>query len=295
MNAFIASSLLQLSLAILLLILLVQARQQRRSVNRRLGKRTALDKERLLHEFGQSRLGRKGLSFDIETLRLLEQLGWRKNSQKALFVAIQFGLPIALVAFVQLTSLLSQGADGASWLTLLFVFGIGYLIPKRMLAGSVKRRRQKLAEEVETALPLLRILFEVGMVVEQAIRMLAVEGKHVLPELATEFHLLLQRVDAGLDLQGELHRTAQLVDVDEVSDCFTVLEQLSRQGSGAMSSLHDMKELLTERRITSLQEKISKMSAKMSIVMVGLLFPALLIVLAGPGFLAIIRAFGEMG
>ncbi|WP_375057297.1 type II secretion system F family protein [Zobellella sp. DQSA1] len=295
MNGFIISSLLQLGLAVLLLVLLYQNRRQRRLVSQRLGKAAGVDKERLLHEFGRSRLGKTGLSLDMETLQLLDQLGWRRSSKKALFIAIQLGLPVVLVLLAQLVSLLFSGPGGVSWPTMLFLIGIGYLVPKRVLVGAVQRRRQKLAAEVEAALPLLRVLFEVGMVVEQALRVLALEGRHILPELSGELRLLLQRVDAGLDLQGELRRTAELLDVDEVSDCFVVFEQLSRQGSGAMASLQTMKELLTERRMTALQEKISKMSAKMSIVMVGFLFPALLIVLAGPGFIAIIRAFGEMG
>src|SRR5699024_4355265 len=98
---------------------------------------------------------------------------------------------------------------------------------------------------------------------------------------------MLQRIDAGLDLRGELQRTAELMQVEELSDCFMVLEQLAQQGSGAMSSLLSMKKRLDERRLVQLQEAISKMSAKMSIVMVAFLFPALLIVLAGPGFIAI--------
>jgi tight adherence protein C len=54
-----------------------------------------------------------------------------------------------------------------------------------------------------------------------------------------------------------------------------------------------LKQLLDDRRLTRLQEYISKMSAKMSVVMMLFLFPALLIVLAGPGFTAITRAFAN--
>ena len=44
-----------------------------------------------------------------------------------------------------------------------------------------------------------------------------------------------------------------------------------------------LKQLIDDRRLTRLQEYISKLSAKMSVVMMVFLFPALLIVLAGPG------------
>jgi tight adherence protein C len=72
-----------------------------------------------------------------------------------------------------------------------------------------------------------------------------------------------------------------------------ILQQLIQQGGGAMKSLLALKQLLDDRRLTRLQEYISKMSAKMSVVMMLFLFPALLIVLAGPGFTAITRAFAN--
>ena len=59
-----------------------------------------------------------------------------------------------------------------------------------------------------------------------------------------------------------------------------------------MKSLQALKQLLDDRRLTRMQEYISKMSAKMSVVMMVFLFPALLIVLAGPGFIAISKAMG---
>jgi tight adherence protein C len=60
-----------------------------------------------------------------------------------------------------------------------------------------------------------------------------------------------------------------------------------------MKSLLALKLLLDDRRLTRLQEYISKMSAKMSVVMMLFLFPALLIVLAGPGLTALTRAFAS--
>lgn len=84
-----------------------------------------------------------------------------------------------------------------------------------------------------------------------------------------------------------------MLAVDEFSDTCVILEQLIHQGGGAMKSLLALKQLLDDRRLTRLQEYISKMSAKMSVVMMLFLFPALLIVLAGPGFTAITRAFAS--
>jgi tight adherence protein C len=84
-----------------------------------------------------------------------------------------------------------------------------------------------------------------------------------------------------------------MLAVDEFTDTCVILQQLIHQGGGAMKSLLALKQLLDDRRLTRLQEYISKMSAKMSVVMMLFLFPALLIVLAGPGFTALARAFAS--
>ena len=104
---------------------------------------------------------------------------------------------------------------------------------------------------------------------------------------------MLVRVDSGLELSQELSKTAALLDVDEFNDACVILQQLIQQGGGAMKSLQALKELLDDRRLTRMEEYISKMSAKMSVVMMVFLFPALMIVLAGPSLMAIARAFGS--
>ena len=131
------------------------------------------------------------------------------------------------------------------------------------------------------------------MAVEQALRVLSVEAQKLLPELTSELRQILSRVDSGLELGQELNKTAVMLAVDEFTDTCVILQQLIHQGGGAMKSLLALKQLLDDRRLTRLQEYISKMSAKMSVVMMLFLFPALLIVLAGPGFTAIARAFAN--
>lgn len=131
------------------------------------------------------------------------------------------------------------------------------------------------------------------MAVEQALRVLSKDAQKLLPALTQELRLVLARVDSGLELGEELNKSARLLAVDEFTDTCVILQQLIHQGGGAMKSLQSLKLLLDDRRLTRLQEYISKMSAKMSVVMMLFLFPALLIVLAGPGVSAIARAFAQ--
>lgn len=292
MNPLLLSALLLLLAGALVMYLGLREYLQERRMMARLGEHRG---GTALQQLGERRWAARLGKSDPETLTLLVQLGWRTNQQRALFFAIQIALPLALTLLVLVWQARLQEPPALPWLAPFFAFGIGYLIPKRVLAAKVRQRQERLAEEVSLMIPMLRMLFDVGMTVEQALRVLASEGRVILPEMARELRQVLARVDAGLELGRELREVALLMQVDDMTDCFAILEQLIYQGGGAMASLLSLKELLDDRRMTTLQERVSKMSAKMSVVMMLFLFPALLIVLAGPGFVAIIQALGDMG
>jgi tight adherence protein C len=288
-------ALLFLGATLLLLSGLLEHRRRVRQVAQRLdGKLTSDNRvNQWLELLGSSRIGQRSVNLDNETQALLNRLGWRSARRRSLFAAFQIGAPVLVLAL----TLLIQGVffphTDNHWMAPVFATGIGYLLPKRLLAAAAQHRQKQLATEISTFIPLLRILFESGMAVEQSLRVLSNEGKQLLPALTHELRLVLARVDSGLELGEELNKATRLLAVDEFTDTCVILEQLIHQGGGAMKSLLTLKQLLDDRRLTRLQEYISKMSAKMSVVMMLFLFPALLIVLAGPGFTALSHAFGS--
>lgn len=289
------SALLFLAALVLIAGQLLGQRRRERLVNQRLqGQLVRGDRlGTLLSQFGSSQLAQRSVSMDNETQILLNRVGWRKANQRSIFAACQIGVPLVLAGVILVgEELIFPGSD-SPWIAPLLGLGVGYLIPKRILASAAKARQQQISREVSTFIPLLRILFESGMAVEQSLRVLSVEAQRLLPALTQELRLILSRVDSGLELSEELGKTAQLLAVDEFTDTCIILQQLIQQGGGAMKSLLALKQLLDDRRLTRLQEFISKMSAKMSVVMMVFLFPALLIVLGGPAFIAISRALSS--
>ncbi|MDD1137408.1 type II secretion system F family protein [Pseudomonas sp. TNT2022 ID233] len=289
------SALLMLGAALLLISGLLDRRRRARQVTRRLEGALLRDNRfgNLLQVLGGSALGQRAVKLDNETQTLLNRLGWRSARQRSLFAACQIGSPLLLLTVAVLLQGVLLPHIERPWIAPMFALGIGYLLPKRLLAMAAARRQKQLATEISTFIPLLRILFEAGMAVEQALRVLSHEGQTLLPVLTQELRLVLARVDSGLELGEELNKATRLLAVDEFTDTCVILQQLLQQGGGAMKSLLALKQLLDDRRLTRLQEYISKMSAKMSVVMMMFLFPALLIVLAGPGFSALARALGS--
>jgi tight adherence protein C len=279
------------------LLLLTVARQRRsdRQIMSRLQGEITRDNRvgSLLRVLGDSRFGQRSVSLDSETQILLNRIGWRRSSQRSLFAACQIGVPLVAVCLVLLVQMLFFNDLKYPFMAPAFALGLGYLAPKRALAAAAARRQKRAVIEISTFIPLLRILFESGMAVEQALRVLSNEGRQLLPVLSSELRVMLVRVDSGLELGDELNKAAALLAVDEFTDTCVILNQLIHQGGGAMKSLLALKQLIDDRRLTRLQEYISKLSAKMSVVMMVFLFPALLIVLAGPGFIAISKALSS--
>ena len=293
--AFLLSALMFAAAGFFLLMTVARQRRNERVVMSRLQGVAARDSRvsTLLRLLGDSRFGQRSVSLDSETQILLNRIGWRRASQRSLFAACQVGTPIVAVCVVLAVQTLFFKDVAYPIMGPMFALGLGYLAPKRILASAASRRQKKAVAEIATFIPLLRILFESGMAVEQALRVLSSEGRRLLPVLSTELRVMLVRIDSGLELGDELNKMAAVLGVDEFSDTCVILNQLIHQGGGAMKSLLALKQLIDDRRLTRLQEYISKLSAKMSVVMMVFLFPALLIVLAGPGFVAIGKALGS--
>ncbi|AZF19414.1 type II secretion system F family protein [Pseudomonas sp. R3-52-08] len=294
--SLLISAVLLLAALALLLANLVKHRRGQRLVAQRL--QGQLGREHrlgaMMRQLGNSPLAQRSVSLDNETQTLLNRIGWRTASQRSMFAAFQIGTPVLLLVVALIAQPLLFPESGSPWLLPLIALGVGYLLPKRILASVAKARQLRISQEVSTFIPLLRILFESGMAVEQALRVLSIEAQHLLPTLTHELRLVLHRVDSGLELSEELGTTARLLAVDEFTDTCIILQQLIQQGGGAMKSLLALKQLLDDRRLTRIQEFVSKMSAKMSVVMMVFLFPALLIVLGGPAFIGITRALSNL-
>jgi tight adherence protein C len=262
--SMLLSSLLLLLASLLLLSVVLELRRRARQVVQRLDGKKPGDNRfgQWLHALGASRVGQQSVKLDDETQSAAQRLGWRTARKRALFAAFQVGTPVLALALSALVQGLFFAQVSNPWIVPAFAAGIGYLLPKRLLATAAHHRQKKLAIEIATFIPLLRILFESGMAVEQSLRVMSNDGKQLLPILTHELRLILARVDSGLELGDELNKATRLLAVDEFTDTCVILQQLIHQGGGAMKSLLALKQLLDDRRLTRLQEYISKCPPK---------------------------------
>lgn len=245
-----------------------------------------LELEEVLHHT----LERVSRSEMAEMQRLLVQAGWHGTKAKLIFLIMAWILPLALGALATFYAILNED----SWINVLFhcvfAFAATFVLIRRLLRWKAQNRRDAIRKEVIPFLHLLRMLFEAGLSMEHILLVIEQQGRDLIPNLANELHLVINRIQAGQDRAEALAEMAAPLDVAELNDTVAMLKQVTRYGGNIRESLAEYTTLVEQRQVSELREYVSKLSAKMTVVMILFLFPALMIFLAGPGFMGLAKA-----
>ncbi len=278
--------------------LVTRAAAEKRLVERRMSARGQHEDAKLLSMrfadlFDDQERIRKHIEKDGELALAMWRAGYRSSVQRATVYGIQVILPLVALALTGLWTLI-HGYSQNSLLVGISVVIVCVLLPKRVINSRAEARIKRVDDELSLFVQMLRILFDAGLAVEQALRVMVNEAEHVLPELVMELRPILRRAEQGLDLENELGAAAAALDHIGFTDVTVIVRQMLKQGGSARASLSKLIEVMEARRLTDMQEKVSKLSAKMTVVMIVFFFPALVILLAGPGFISIGDAMGDM-
>lgn len=246
---------------------------------------------------GLARRGRRLerlIDADGEAERLLIQAGWRSATARLAFYASQAALPL-IVIFLGVLWGVAGSARGIVVFTVSLMFVVASLLaPMWTLRKAAALRRERIKNEVPLFIHLLVLLFEAGLSTRQAIASLVREGGGVLPELGREFEILLRSLDAGGDTSELMRGLGEILEVPDLTGVLSVLRQVDRYGGEIREPLTDTMKLLEERRDLELREMVNLMSGRITIVMVAFFFPGLLIFVAGPAVIGILRALTEV-
>lgn len=223
---------------------------------------------------------------------LLVRAGFRSMRALLFFQALRLVLPLAGGILMAGYVLLAGNEEG--WLKLLAAAIILYLAPKYVLAFLARRRCRQLADELPVFVDFLRMMHSVGINFEQSILLFAEDSRLGLPGLASEFRAVNLAIRSGRPRSEALQQMARQLDVEELSELVALICQTERYGAGVQEPLRQFSLRLTEKNRFAMQEFVGKMATKMVVVMVIFLLPALIIITAGPGFLSLFKALGNL-
>lgn len=234
-----------------------------------------------------------------EDLALLDLCGFRNaNQANALFlfarVVLCVGLPVVAILWVPRYVFASHGGMGVV-LVVFLGFALGWMLPKWIISVRVARRKRQAGEELPLLVDLLRLLQGVGLSMDQSLHIVVNEFAEVMPVLAGELGMAVDQYTRGRSREQSLARLALGFENDDLSAICRLIAQVDQHGGAVQEPLQRFGERLREQRRLDLKEKVGKLTVKMTGVMVLTLLPALLIVTAGSGFLAVIRGLSQLG
>ncbi|KWF76753.1 hypothetical protein WL93_27230 [Burkholderia diffusa] len=224
-----------------------------------------------------------------EDRRLLEQCGYVDARTRGLFlsarIACGIGLPLLFAIFA------SGRMKGGYWMIGMFAaFGLGFMLPKLYVQRRAAARRQSVVDELPLFVDMLRLLQGVGLSLDQSLQVVTNDFRGMMPVLSAEVGIAQRQFAAGRTRDQSMQRLSSGFDNEDMRAIARLMVQVDKHGGAVQEPLKQFGDRLRETRRAMLRERIGRLTVKMTGVMVLTLLPALLIVTAGPGFLAVLHA-----
>jgi tight adherence protein C len=228
--------------------------------------------------------------------RSFMQAGWRDPNAPTLYFAIKtilaFGLPLLLWLVRALVVPEMKASSFVLWTGLLC--SLGFYAPNLLLAHMTKLRQREIFESFPDALDLLTICVEAGLGLEAALNRVAGEIRLKSETLADELQLVCLEFRAGGGKERALRNLALRTGVEDVDTLVAMLVQSEKFGTGIGDSLRIHSEMLRVKRQHRAEERAAKVALKLIFPLVTCIFPSILIVVAGPAMIRIIKELPKL-
>ena len=161
---------------------------------------------------------------------------------------------------------------------------VGFVVPDLLLYNAGIKRQALILSALPDALDMLTVCVEAGLGFDGALSQVAVNTRGPLAE---EFARALQEMQIGLSRSQALRGMVARTTVTELQSFVSALVQASELGIPVARVLREQAGEMRIRRRQRAEEKAQKVPVKIMFPLVTCLFPALLIVIIGPGVIQI--------
>jgi len=170
---------------------------------------------------------------------------------------------------------------------------LGWVVPTFLVAARGNARKREMLRGLPDALDLMVVCVEAGLGLNQALQRVAEEITLVSPVLGEQLGLINLEIRAGTPRDEALRAFGTRTDLEDAQSLATVLIQTDRFGTSVAQALRTHAETLRTKRRQRVEEASAKTAIKMLFPLVFCIFPALFIVILGPGILSALKVLGD--
>ena len=224
----------------------------------------------------------------VARMRLI-QAGFRHPASLQTYLIVRIVLPVVLfllaASFAKSMGMVNQKIIFLGLLGLFF----GFLFPIAFIRWKIRKRQEELTDYLPDALDLLVVCVEAGLGLNASFVKISEEFKLNSPTLSDEFDIVNREMVAGKPRIEALRSLTDRTGVEEVKSLVAMLIQTEKLGTSLAQSLRVHSDSLRTKRRQRAEEAAAKTTIKLVFPLVFLLFPALFVVILGPGFIQIAK------
>lgn len=221
---------------------------------------------------------------------MLMHAGDRRPNALGRFWATRYALTAVLFAFgmlaLPLLRLRPAGVLGGS----MYMAVTGWMLPLMSVRSRRRARQKELQLALADALDLMVVCVEAGLGLNQALVRVSKEIRYVSPLMSDELDLVNLEMRAGTPRDTALNNLGHRTGLDDIRALTTMLIQTDRFGTSIAQSLRVHSDTLRTKRRQRAEEAAAKTTIKMVFPLVFCIFPAMFVVLIGPGLIQIGKA-----
>ena len=221
---------------------------------------------------------------------LLNQAGIRGAGAYYAYLVVRWALPIVLVVLAvvygRVTGIMSKSIF---WMVLAAGI-VGFLLPDFVLRWKIRKRQEEITDALPDGLDLLVVCVEAGLGLNAAFVKITEEFHLSSPALSEEFDVVNREMVAGKPRQEALRALTERTGVEDVKSLVAMLIQTEKLGTSLAQSLRVHSDSLRTRRRQKAEERAAQTTIKLVFPLVFLMFPAMFIVILGPGVMQIMQS-----
>lgn len=231
---------------------------------------------------------------EMSKLRMkLSVAGFRSDSAPTMFLASKSVVAVCL----GLAATAYAWAKGYPFVTaagiVMIGTGLGFLAPDFWLGSAQSKRKEQIRNGLPDTLDMLVISVESGLGLDAALQRVGDEMQPVHPTLAEEIQIVNLESQMGIPRSEALGNLSMRTGLDEMRSLVAIVNQAERFGTSIARALRNQSEALRVKRRQAAEERAQKTTVKLMAPLILFIFPAILVVLAGPAALKMIEALGN--
>jgi len=168
-----------------------------------------------------------------------------------------------------------------------------FILPRRIIRGIGQSAEKQQNREAVELCHMTRMLMEAGLSLERVMRMIAAQARPLMPKLILRIDRFNRLMESGAERNQALDELGENRKIPVLRSYVLLMKQSSQLGAGVSSSLEQIIQEARDVERSKLKEETNRIGAKITVVMMVFMLPALFIIIGGPAVISIADALSR--